>query len=77
MAKEPLGIVVVEDASAVGVYEAVAGLEAFEVDGPYLMADGISLQAPVPVQIVDGPVYADALGNACYAIPVALSEDEV
>lgn len=76
MAKEPLGIVVVEDANAVGVYEAVAGLDAFEADGAYLMADGISLQEPVPVQIVDGPVYADALGNACDAIPVVLLEGE-
>lgn len=77
MAKESLGIVVVEDASAVGAYEAASGLEAFEADGPYLMADDISLQEPVPVQIVDGPVYVDALGNACDAIPVVLSDDEV
>lgn len=76
MAKEPLGIIVVEDASAVGVYEAVAGLEAFEADGAYLMADDISLQEPVPVQIVDGPVYLDALGNARDAIPISLPEDE-
>lgn len=72
MAKEPLGVTIVEDDTAVGVYKTEAGLDAFEADGPYLMADGISLQAPAPVQIVDGPVYADALGNACDAIPITL-----
>lgn len=76
MAKEPLGIIVVEDTSAVGVYEAEGGLEAFEVDGAYLMADGLSLQAPAPVQIVDGPVYVDALGNACDAIPITLPDED-
>lgn len=76
MAKEPLGVTIVEDDTAVGVYEAEGGLEAFEADGPYLMSDGKSLQSPVPVQIVDGDVYADAMGNACAAIPITLPDED-
>lgn len=76
MAREPIGIEIIEDEAAVGAYEVEDGLEAFEADGPYLMADGKSLQAPVPVQIVDGPVYADAMGNACAAIPITLPDED-
>lgn len=77
MAQEPWGIAIVEDEGAVGVYASETGIELFEVETPYLMTDDVSLQAPIEVRVVDGPVYLDAMGNACDAIPVVLPEDEV
>lgn len=64
MPQEPIGVTFVEDAAAIGVYESEAGSEAFETDGPYLMTDGKSLQAPTPVRVVESATYSDEFGNA-------------
>lgn len=68
MAKQPLGITVGE--GGVGVYEHAGGIETFETDSPYLLADGVSLAAPLPVHFVDGPVFFDSHGNPQAAIPI-------
>ena len=68
MAKQPLGITVGEGGT--GVYEHEAGIETFETEGPYLLSDGVSLAAPLPVHFVDGPVFFDSHGNLQAAIPV-------
>ena len=68
MAKQPLGITVGE--GGIGVYEHESGIETFQADTPYLLADGVSLAAPLPVHFVDGPVFFDSHGNPQAAIPV-------
>lgn len=68
MAKQPLGVTVGEGGT--GVYEHEAGIEVFQTDTPYLLADGVSLAAPLPVHFVDGPVFFDSYGNPQAAIPV-------
>ena len=68
MAKQPLGITVGEGGT--GVYEHEAGIETFQTDTPYLLADGVSLAAPLPVHFVDGPVFFDSYGNPQTTIPV-------
>lgn len=72
MAKEPLGITfdVLSDQEAIGVYEDENGVDVFETDAPYLLSDGKSLEAPLPVRVVDGPVFPDSMGNAQSAFPV-------
>jgi len=68
MSKQPLGITVGQ--GGVGVYEHAGGIETFETDSPYLLADGVSLAAPLPVHFVNGPVFLDSHGNPRTAIPV-------
>lgn len=68
MTKQPLGITVGEGGT--GVYEHEAGIEVLQTDAPYLLADGVSLAAPLPVHFVDGPVFLDSYGNPQAAIPV-------
>lgn len=68
MAKQPLGITVGDGGT--GVYEHEDGIDTFETDGPYLLSDGVSLAAPLPVHFVDGPVFFDSNGNPQAAIPV-------
>lgn len=59
-----------DDVEPIGVYESDGGIEVFPTDSPYLLEDGGSLLSPVPVIVVDGPVYTDKLGNARQAWPV-------
>jgi hypothetical protein len=69
--KQKLGITTNHQArDATGVYESPGGVEVFETDAPYLLSDGASLMPPLPVIVIDGPVYADTLGNAQTAIAV-------
>lgn len=71
--KQPLGITLVVPAGqeAIGVYEDENGAEVFETDAPYLLTDGRSLAAPLPVKIVEGETYTDSLGNAQTALGVS------
>lgn len=55
---------------ATGVYESPSGIEVFDTDAPYLLSDGKSLASALPVVVVDGPVYTDAMGNAQTALAV-------
>ena len=75
MAKQPLGITVGEVGT--GVYEHEAGIEVFQTDTPYLLTDGVSLAAPLPVHFVDGPVFFDSYGNPQAAIPVRVTTPPV
>lgn len=68
MAKQPLGITVGDGGT--GVYEHEDGIDTFETDGPYLLSDGVSLASPLPVHVVDGPVFFDSNGNPQAAIPI-------
>lgn len=72
MPKQPLGVTfdVPAGQEATGVYEAESGVEIFETGAPYLLSDGVSLAAPLPVHFVDGPVFFDSLGKPQAAIPV-------
>ncbi len=73
MKTEPIGVtfVVPENQEAIGVYESENGIEVFETDAPYLLSDGKSLVNPLPVKVVDGPVFLDAMGNAQAAMAVS------
>jgi len=75
MSKQPLGITVGE--GGIGVYEHADGIETFETDSPYLLADGVSLAAPLPVHFVNGPVFFDSYGNPQAAIPVRVTTPPV
>lgn len=69
--KQKLGITTNHQArDATGVYESPIGIEVFETDDPYLLSDGKSLASPLPVVVVDGPVFTDAMGNAQAALAV-------
>lgn len=65
-----LTLIVVDGEAAIPVYESDTGLETFATDDPYLLSDGESLLAPIPVFDAGGPVYVDAQGNAADAMPV-------
>lgn len=73
MAREPLGIsfIVPAGQEATGVYEDTAGVEVFETDAPYLLSDGKSLAAPLPVKVVEGATFTDSMGNAQTALAVS------
>lgn len=73
MAQEPIGLTlnIRDDEAPVPVYQDSAGLDTFASDVPYLLGDGHSLLAPVPVVVSAGPVWKDALGNPFDAIPVS------
>lgn len=75
MAKEPIGItfIVPDNEDPIGVYESDGGIEVFETDEPYLLSDGKSLVDPMPVRMVDGPIYQDTLGNAQSALAITLA----
>lgn len=45
------------------MYRTESGASAFEIDEPYLLSDGISLQSPVPVYDAGAPVGVDASGR--------------
>lgn len=68
MNKQPLGITV--GTGGAGVYQDENGIDTFESDAPYLLSDSKSLVAPLPVHVVDGPVFIDSMGNVQKAIPV-------
>lgn len=70
--KQPLGItfVVPGDCDATGVYQSDGGVDVFETDAPYLLNDGTSLTRPIPVVLVDGPVFSDTLGHAQSALAI-------
>lgn len=70
--KQKLGITTAksEAADVLGVYESPNGVEVFETDAPYLLSDGDSLMSPIPVIVVDGPVYTDTMGNTQSALAV-------
>lgn len=70
---EPIGVTLeaVEGQDSVAVYESDTGLEVFSVSAPYLLSDGVSLQAPMPVFDAGGSVYTDSMGNAQSALAVS------
>ncbi len=72
MPVDPLGVTLTVPAgqAAIGVYEDAAGIPVFETDAPYLLSDGRSLEAPMPVFDAGGPVFQDAMGNAQSALVV-------
>lgn len=69
---DPIGITLnlVEVQDSVAVYQADTGLEVFSADAPYLLSDGVSLQAPMPVFDAGASVYIDSMGNAQSALAV-------
>ena len=69
---EPIGVTLdeVEGQESVAVYESDTGLDVFSTDVPYLLSDGVSLQAPMPVFDAGGSVYTDSMGNAQSALAV-------
>lgn len=73
MAQERVGITFIVPAGqeATGVYEDAAGVDVFETDVPYLLSDGKSLAAPIPVKVVEGATFTDSMGNAQTAIAVS------
>lgn len=72
-AKQPLGVTftVPDGQEATGVYEAESGTVVFETDAPYMLEDEKSLQPPLPVKIVSGPIFTDSMGNAQTALAVS------
>lgn len=74
--KQRLGVTfkVPSNKDAVGVYKSDAGVEAFETDVPYVLSDEKSLADPLPVKLVDGPVFADTLGNAQTALAISIGD---
>lgn len=70
--RQPLGItfIVPDGQEATGVYEDENGIAVFETDEPYLLDDGKSLQPPLPVKIVSGPIFTDSMGNAQSALAI-------
>lgn len=69
MADEPLGTIP-DGQEATGFYEIEDGVPVFETRDPYLMKDGHSLQPPLPVKLVTGPIFIDSMGNAQSASPI-------
>lgn len=57
---------------AIPVYESASGLETFATDDPYLLSDGESLLAPIPVFDAGGATWIDADGNAHDALAVTV-----
>lgn len=72
MAANPIGVTLVtpDGQSAIGVYESPSGLEVFESDGPYLLSDGVSLAAPVPVFDAGGPTFRGSAGSLQASIAI-------
>lgn len=72
--KESIGVIIAPNsaAGAVPMYRTESGASAFEIDEPYLLSDGVSLQSPVPVYDAGAPVGVDALGRPVDALPVNL-----
>ena len=72
MPVDPLGVTLTVPAgqSAIGVYEDAAGVQVFETDEPYLLSDGRSLEAPLPIFDAGGSVFQDSMGNAQTALAV-------
>lgn len=70
--QEPVGVTfeAVPGQSSVGVYEVDDGVPVFVTDDPYLLSDGKTRVAPVPVFDAEGPTYTDGMGNVQAAIPV-------
>lgn len=70
--QEAIGVTttVPEGQSPVPVYQDNSGLETFETDAPYLLSNGLSLEAPLPVVVSDGPIWAGADGNPFNALAV-------
>lgn len=54
------------------VYQDDNGVQTFASDGPYLMADGKSLQAPTPAIDAGGQVWVNAAGDPIDAVPVTV-----
>lgn len=71
--RQPLGVtfVVPEGKEATGVYDDPSGIKVFTTDEPYALLDGASLEPPLPIKIVDGPVFIDSMGNAQTALGVS------
>jgi len=70
--KQPLGVtfIVPDGQDATGVYEDVNGIAVFETDIPYLLDDDVSLHPPLPVKVVNDPIFTDSMGNAQKALAV-------
>lgn len=71
---EAIGLTIVATSAeaAMPIYRTASGASAFEIDEPYLLSDGQSLQAPLPVYDAGAPVGVDALGRPVDALPVNL-----
>lgn len=71
---EAIGLTIVATSAeaAMPIYRTPSGASAFEIDEPYLLSDGQSLQAPVPVYDAGAPVGVDSLGRPVDALPVNL-----
>lgn len=72
---EAIGLTIVATSAeaAMPIYRTASGASAFEIDEPYLLSDGQSLQSPVPVYDAGAPVGVDALGRPVDAFPVNLA----
>lgn len=73
MADEPLGVTIHPNGStgAIGVYESAEGLPVFESSVPYLLSDGLSLMAPLPVFNAGGDTFIDSAGNLQSSLAVS------
>lgn len=71
--KQPLGVtfIVPNGQEATGVYEDENGVAVFETDSPYILDDDVSLQPPLPVKVVSGPIFTDSMGNAQKSLAVS------
>lgn len=69
---EPIGVTLnlVDGQDSVAVYQDDTGLDVFSADAPYLLSDGVSLQAPMPIFDAGASVYIDSMGNAQSALGV-------
>ncbi len=72
--KHPIGItyIVPDGQEAVGVYDDPSGIEVFETDSPYTLRDGVSLQVPLPVKIVDPTRYPNSTRTMQTPLAMAL-----
>lgn len=67
-----LTLIVADGEAAIPVYESVDGLETFATDDPYLLSDGQTFLAPLPVFDAGGATWIDADGNAHDALAVTV-----
>lgn len=64
MARRPIAVTLTSFAGqqSTGVYEATDGIPVFISDEPYLSAN-LSLQPPLPIFVVSGGSFSDAMGS--------------
>lgn len=69
---DPLGItyVVPDGQEAIGVYEAEGGVPVALADDPYVISDGTSLEAPIPVFDAGEPTWLNSAGQLLPALAV-------